>query len=154
VYSNGSTIDVHLIGEGYPGVGIIGGGALECHTDDPTCCRGIDSNGTGRGEWYYPNGSLVPRIGESNSAVYYRTRSHMVVRLNVIHYSLLFYVTGVFKCILPSADGTNITRFIKVVHTGTCMYINIIIFLNVYIYIFKLQHGLNCALWFTMIRQF
>ena len=31
--------------------------ALVCHTDDSTCCRGVDDPpyGVGRGEWYLPD---------------------------------------------------------------------------------------------------
>ena len=62
VYANNSVIDIALVGDGFEGAQITDGGALECHTDDTTCCRGIDNppNGTGRGEWYYPDGTVVP----------------------------------------------------------------------------------------------
>ena len=51
VYPNNSKINTHLVGEGFKGPQMTDGGALECHTDDTTCCRGIDKpNGTGRGE--------------------------------------------------------------------------------------------------------
>ena len=61
MYANNSVIDVNLVGEGFEGAQITDGGALECHTDDTTCCRGTDNpDGTGRGEWYYPDGTVVP----------------------------------------------------------------------------------------------
>ena len=62
MYANNSVIDINLMGEGFEGDQITDGGALECHTDDTTCCRGIDDppNGVGTGEWYYPNGTVVP----------------------------------------------------------------------------------------------
>ena len=49
VYANNSVINFNLVGEGFEGAQITHGGALECHTDDTTCCRGIDNppNGTG-----------------------------------------------------------------------------------------------------------
>ncbi len=84
VYANNSVIDINLVGEGFEGDQIIDGGALECHTDNTTCCRGIDiMNGTGRGEWYFPDKTLVPPPGSSNGPNgVYRARNHMVIRLN------------------------------------------------------------------------
>ena len=110
VYANNSVINIHLIGEGYPGLAQTDGGALECHTDDTTCCRGIDNpNGTGQGEWYYPDGTVVPPPGGGTG--FYRTRDHMVIRLN--RGSILF-PNGVFRCEIPGAGGVSITRYINV----------------------------------------
>ena len=82
VYANNSVIDTNLVGEGFEGAQITNGGALECHTDDTTCCRGVDNpNGPGRGEWYYPDGTVVPPPG---GGIFYRTRHAMVIRLNRI----------------------------------------------------------------------
>ncbi len=83
VYANNSTLDINLVGEGFEGLDqITDGGALECHTDDTSSCRRKDDplNITGRGEWYYPDGTVVPSPN-SNSLIY-RTRDHMVIRLN------------------------------------------------------------------------
>ena len=81
IFANNSVINLQLVGEGYPGVPQTDSGALECHTDDTTCCRGMDNpNGTGRGEWYYPNGTMVPP--PTGVDRFYRTRDHMVIRLN------------------------------------------------------------------------
>ena len=116
MYANNSVIDINLVGEGFEGAQITDGGALECHTDDITCCRGIDNppNGTGRGEWYYPNGTLVPRPGGDTG--FYRTRSHMVIRL---HRYLVTRPTGVYRCEVPGAGGVNIIRYITLSRTGT-----------------------------------
>ena len=104
------------VGEGYVGLPqITDGGALECHTDDITCCRGIDNppNGTGRGEWYYPNGTVVPRPGGGTG--FYRTRDHMVIRLNRI--GDILSPTGMYRCVIPGAAGVTITRYI-ILNTG------------------------------------
>ena len=86
--------------------------ALECHTDDTTCCRGIDNppNGTGRGEWYYPDGTVVPPPPGSET-VFYRTRDHMVIRLNR---GRILFPVGVYRCEIPGAGGVNITRYINI----------------------------------------
>ena len=85
MYANNSVIDINLVGEGYAGLPqITDGGALECHTDDTTCCRGIDNpDGSDRREWYFPNGTVVPPPGSGTG--FYRTRGHMVIRLNRVN---------------------------------------------------------------------
>ena len=109
VYSNNSVIDVNLVGEGFEEPQITDGGALECHTDDTTCCRGTDNpDGTGRGEWYYPDGTVVPPPGGGTG--YYRTRDHMVIRLNRISG---VESPGAFWCVLPGNEGVTITRYIR-----------------------------------------
>ena len=113
MYANNSVIDIHLVGEGFEGAQITDGGALECHTDDTTCCRGTDNpNGTGRGEWYYPNGTVVPPPSV-NGTGFYRTRDHMVIRLNRLPRSLFRSLFGVYRCEIPGSGGVNISRYIK-----------------------------------------
>ena len=113
MYANNSIIDINLVGEGFEGDQITDGGALECHTDDTTCCRGIDNppNGTGRGEWYYPDGTVVSPPGSGTG--FYRTRDHMVIRLNRIG---MTSPTGVFRCEISGAGGGIITRYITVIY--------------------------------------
>ena len=114
MYANDSVIDIALVGEGFEVPQITDGGALECHTDDTTCCRGIDNpNGTGRGEWYYPDGTVVPPPGSGTG--FYRTRSHMVIRL---HRYLVTAPTGVYRCEVPGAGGVTIIRYITLSRTG------------------------------------
>ena len=115
MYPNNSVIDVNLVGEGFEGAQITNGGALECHTDDTTCCRGLDNppNGQGRGEWYYPNGTVVPPPG--NGTELYRTRDRMVIRLNQVdgkHVQTL----GLYKCEIPGIGG-SIIRTITLIST-------------------------------------
>ena len=111
VYANNSVIDFNLVGEGFEGAQITDGGALECHTDDTTCCRGIDNpNGTGRGEWYYPDGTVVPPPGGDTG--YYRTRDHMVIRLNRPGKMSQTLLSGVYRCEVPSAGGVTNKRYI------------------------------------------
>ena len=105
VYPNNSVIDTNLVGEGFEGAQITDGGALECHTDDTTCCRGIDNpDGTGRGEWYYPDGTIVPSPGGDTNI--YRTRGHMVIRLNRVDGSIVkTSANGLYKCEIPGVGG-------------------------------------------------
>ena len=119
VYANNSIIDIELVGEGFEGAQITDGGALECHTDDTTCCRGIDNpqNGTGSGEWYYPDGTIVPPPGGGTGTVFYRTRDHMVIRLNRRKTER---PTGVYRCEIPDAGGVEITRYITLLEAEQC----------------------------------
>ena len=107
VYANNSVIDINLVGEGFVEGFTTDSGALECHTDDTTCCRGIDDpNGNGAGEWYYPNGTVVPPPNSGNSI--YRTRDHMVIRLN--RRPGVTQPSGVYTCVIPGAGGVTIIR--------------------------------------------
>ena len=117
VYANNSVIDINLVGEGFEGPQITNGGALECHTDDTTCCRGIDNpDGPGRGEWYYPDRTVVPPPG--NDTGFYRTRGHMVIRLNRVGQSFnTLSVPGVYRCVIPGAQEVSITRYITLSFT-------------------------------------
>ena len=109
VYANNSVIDINLVGKGFEEPQVTSGGALECHTDDTTCCRGIDDtpNEIGRGEWYYPNGTVVPP--PPGDTRFYRTRDHMVIRLNRV---VVTEPAGEYRCEIPGAGGVTITRFI------------------------------------------
>ena len=123
VYANNSVIHINLVGEGFEGAQITDGGALECHTDDTTCCRGIDNppNGTGRGEWYYPNGTVVSP--PSGGARLYRTRGHMVIRLNRV---VVTAPTGVYRCEVPGDGGIIITRYMMLTSGGLNVKSNLI----------------------------
>ena len=114
VYANNSIIDINLVGEGFEGPKITDGGALECHTDDTTCCRGRDNpNGTGRGEWYYPNGTVVPSPGNS---IIYRTRDHMVIRLNRVGSTVR--TPGLYKCEIPGVGGSIVRTIMLILTEG------------------------------------
>ena len=118
MYANNSVIDIRLVGEGYPGLTkITNGGALECHTDDTTCCRGIDNpDGPGRGEWYYPDGTVVPP--PSDRTGFYRTRGHMVIRLNRAEGDDTLSLPGMYRCEIPGAGGVTITRYVTLSRNG------------------------------------
>ena len=125
MYANNSVIDINLVGEGFEGVQITDGGALECHTDDTTCCRGIDNpNGPGRGEWYYPDGTVVPPPSPGGDTGFYRTRGHMVIRLNRDGRGT--NPTGVYRCEIPSTGGLIITRYMTIIPGGLNVKSNLI----------------------------
>ena len=82
--------------------------ALRCNTDRAGCC-----NIFGRaGEFYFPNGTLVPVPGEDLSIrTYYRNRSEGFIRL---HRRPNGHETGRFRCEIPDVSGTLVNLFINV----------------------------------------
>ena len=119
MYANNSVIDINLVGEGFEAPQITDGGALECHTDDTTCCRGIDNpDWPGRGEWYYPDGTVVPSPGGDTG--FYRIRGHMVIRLNRV--GGMAGPTGAYRCEIPGDGGVIITRYITLASASEIKY--------------------------------
>ena len=82
-----------------------GAAALQCTTDNITCC------GTA-GEFYYPDGSLVDDISSVVSVKsYYISRSSMLIGLNRRSATV---ETGQFRCEIPDANGTLVNLFINI----------------------------------------
>ena len=99
-YSNDSEVLLTDIGEG--------DNALLCLTDNTQCCRGGDNpNGGGLGEWYFPDGTLVPTGNNTNI---YRNRDLSAVRLNRKNNAQS--PIGVYRCEVPDASGTSQSIYI------------------------------------------
>ena len=102
-YSNGSTVLRTDIGEG--------AAALLCTTDKVTCCTNALGE-TRAGEFYFPNGTWVPRLGYDPSIhTYYRSRGSRFISLNRINNGM---ETGQFRCEIPDASGTTVNLFINI----------------------------------------
>ena len=87
-----------------------GDNALLCLTNNTQCCRGSDNlNGGGLGEWYFPNGTLVPT---ENTSIVYRNRDRSTVHLNRRNNAQA--PTGVYRCEVPDASATNRSVFVGV----------------------------------------
>ena len=86
--TNGSTVSLSDIGEG--------DAALLCHTDHPSCCRT-----NLEGEFYYPDGSLVPVRAAGKSV--YRNRGDGFIRLNRM--STAGTPLGKYRCEIPDSKG-------------------------------------------------
>ena len=107
-YVNNSVLNLTDIGEG--------DNALLCLTGNAQCCRASDStNDVLPGEWYLPNGSLVPD-GVDASRDIFRNRGPSVVRLNRRNNATS--PTGVYRCEVPDASATNRSVFIGVNSNG------------------------------------
>ena len=105
INTNNTEVLITDIGEDGPG----GLPSLTCHTDLTECCRNSDTGGQGgRGEWYYPNGRIVPNSAAGEG--FYRVRNApQVARLarrvggSGVTYTLS--PTGSYCCVIPTTGG-------------------------------------------------
>ena len=83
--------------------------ALQCTTDSITCCS---NNVPERraGEFYFPDGSVVPIMGMAFSG-YYRNRRSQLIQLNRQSNGV---TTGQFHCSIPDAHENTVDLFIYI----------------------------------------
>ncbi len=93
---------------------------LICLTNSPTCCRARENPlGVPQGEWYYPNGNLVPSRKNRAGHSVYRSRWEGEVRLNRMGDDL---PPGKYCCRAPTLSGdweticTNLSECLSYVH--------------------------------------
>ena len=87
------------------GIGVAGddrsdpGSSLVCNTSNVNthCCRGSDNPGLG--EWYFPNGTIVPHLGASPNGDFTRTGFTHQVRLNRRNNATT--PLGNYTCVVP-----------------------------------------------------
>ena len=96
-YQNNSCVTLEDIGEKDD--------ALLCMTNLTACC-GQSGNKSVLGNWFFPNGTSVPRNGMQWN--FYRTRGQMVVRLNRRRGG----VDGIYSCVIPDSMNVNQTIYI------------------------------------------
>ena len=116
-YPNGSTVLRTDIGERAD--------ALHCTTNSTTCCSNAPGE-TRAGQFYFPDGTQVPVMGDATSH-YYRTRGSMMIDLNRRSH-ILTQSTGQFRCEIPNANGTTVNLFINIsrlMNNITNYYINL-----------------------------
>ena len=96
-YPNNSVLPLNDIGK------LSTGSAILCTTNRSPCCSSSDSN-MRFGEWYYPNGSMVPNSGQD----FYRGRgSNKTIHLNRKNNAQSS--GGSFCCELPDDSDVNHT---------------------------------------------
>ena len=89
-------------------------GALLCSTDNTECCRDIDTpTAVNRGQWLYPNGSLIGTnsIGQG----FYVSRGPGVVHLNRRNNAISTSRSGLFCCEVPDATSANTRVCVNVI---------------------------------------
>ena len=74
-----------------------------CHTDLSTCCSG--SQGVHRGDWYFPDGNVLPFFGPS--VPIYEGRSAQIVVIRRTNDAT--GPTGIYRCDIPTiaVHGNN-----------------------------------------------
>ncbi len=78
--------------------------SLTCHTDSPTCCRGMDNpdGNIGFGEWLFPNGMEIARNRVTSSGFYW-VRNLKAVRL--YRQGDIQTPLGTYCCRIPDSGG-------------------------------------------------
>ena len=101
MYLPGDTILITAIGVS----GTDADPSLVCVTSNVNmnCCRGIDGGNVG--EWYFPNGTIVPRNSAAQSADFTRSGFTHQVRLNRRNSAMS--PTGIYECRVPDPVATN-----------------------------------------------
>ena len=89
--------------------------ALLCATNFTACCRApyTGENGTGLGNWYFPNGTRVPSSGKQWE--FHRIRDHMVVYMHRRRGG----VAGIYRCEIPVSMNVTQTIYIGVYTANT-----------------------------------
>ena len=99
VYDNNSIIQITTIGKADSNT--FQNEGLQCISDRMPCCETGPNNS---GEWYFPNGTIVPM--QSSAASFYRNRgSDGTVNLERVASDIIL-PTGVFCCVIPDATDT------------------------------------------------
>ena len=96
VYPNNSVISITEIGESDPT-------GLQCITDRRPCCQTPPNRA---GEWYFPDGTIVP--AQVSATSFYRTRGDDgTVTLNRLNTNVMM-PAGLFCCEIP--DAVNVIQ--------------------------------------------
>ena len=117
--SSGSRISITDIGVANPNNLLDTASALVCVTSEVNtqCCRRRDGGNVG--EWYFPDGSIVPRSRNSRNGDFTRSGFTHQVRLN--RKSDAMAPLGTYTCRVPDAGNSAVvhTASITLVTLGT-----------------------------------
>ena len=103
-YQNNSIVALEDIGEGDD--------ALLCMTNYTGCCQTTQTQSSS-GNWFFPNGTRVPSLG--NNLDIYRNRGPMVVRLHRRRGG----EEGIYRCEIPDTMNVNQIIYIGVYSAST-----------------------------------
>ena len=76
--------------------------SVVCHTDLSTCCSG--GQGIHRGDWYFPNGTVLPYPGPSVPIYDGRAAQRVVIRR-----TSGTGPTGIYRCDIPTDNVHDVT---------------------------------------------
>ena len=115
-----SFMGVNLPNHAYVNLTLVGndhisdsGNTVRCHTNLETCCT--DRQGIHRGDWYFPNSSVLAGAGGGSDI--YKRRSDQVIHLRRRNTAS---PSGIYHCEIPTEavnDGVN-TIFGETVYVG------------------------------------
>ena len=109
-YSDGDTVLLSDIGEGENG--------LICTTTQTDCCgqnvNGITVTAERRGEFYYPNGTLVPTRVSTGGDGLFRGRGYQFIVLQRMFTATMNPPTGRYRCDIPDRNGASQNMFINI----------------------------------------
>ena len=102
LYLPGDTVLITDIEEFTNHIANEAGSSLVCVTSNVNtqCCRGSDGGNVG--EWYFPDGTMVPRNSGARSADFTRSGFTRQVRLNRRNSAMS--PTGTYECRVPDGD--------------------------------------------------
>ena len=89
--ANHSYVDLSLVGDNNSG-----SDSVQCHTDLSMCCT--NSQGSHRGDWYFPNENRLPFAGDGNVVYEQRTAQ----RINLRRRNSATSPVGVYRCDIPT----------------------------------------------------
>ena len=123
MYLSGDTVLISDIGEaGFRSVEVAEARtSLVCQTINLgiLCCRG-GGDGNRAGDWYFPNGNVVPVNGGNEEADFTRSGFTQQVRLNRRNGAMT--PTGVFECRVLDGDVLLASASITLT-TGVCLFV-------------------------------
>ena len=85
-----------------------------CHTDLATCCSG--GQGIHRGNWSFPDGTLLPFIGNSVPIALGRSAQRAIIRRTTATGP-----TGIYRCDIP----TNAVHDVTDISVGETLYVGL-----------------------------
>ena len=104
MYFPDDTVHITSIGAAEP---IHPRSSLVCYTTNvnTNCCAGRNNpNGGPLGNWYFPDGTIVPRLSISPNGDFTRTGSLLEVRLNRRNNATT--PLGTYTCVVPDMNNT------------------------------------------------
>ena len=120
VYLPGDTVLITDIGIGLP-ASPNPGYSLVCNTSNVNthCCRGSNNpNGPALGEWYFPNGTIVPRPRDSPNGDFMITRAGWTHELRLNRWNNAMTPLGPFECRVPHMDTTSTEVHTAIIFIG------------------------------------
>ena len=111
---NHSYVNLSLVGRPDQPINNIPGHDIVCHTDLATCCSG--SEGSHRGDWYFPNGTRLPLPGGGHIF-----EAHSAQRVGLRRDYNTNSPSGMYRCDIPSNDSDISVRetvYVGVYATG------------------------------------